>query len=96
MLVLVVTYETKPNGARAFVRAVEASGILDVIRAEEGCRQYDHLLPADGADRVVLIEAWESEELQQLHLRQPHMGTIAALKEQYVTGTRVQRLRPAE
>lgn len=92
---LLVTYTTKPGCAQAFVNDVAATGVLEAIRAEEGCRGYSYYLPADGSDAVLLVERWASRALQQAHLQQPHMETIAAIKAAYVEATEVSLLASA-
>lgn len=39
---------------------------------------------ADDPDQVLLEEEWTSLQAQQIHLKQPHMARIAALKDQYM------------
>lgn len=90
-LTLLVTYKTKPNMAKAFVEAVTDAGLLDTIRAEDGCLRYDYYYPATLSNEVLLVEAWESAEHQSTHLQQPHMQQVAAIKAVYVTDTTVQK-----
>ena len=44
MLLLLVKYTAKPGGGEKFVREITASGILNTVRAEDGCEGYDLLL----------------------------------------------------
>ena len=39
---------------------------------------------------VILVEEWESAELQALHLEQPHMKRLADIKPRYVRETAVE------
>lgn len=91
-LTLLVTYKTKPAMAMAFVDAVTDAGLLDTIRAEDGCLRYDYYYPATDSDEVLLVEAWESADQQAIHLAQPHMQQVAAIKALYVTDTTVEKL----
>lgn len=91
-LTLLVTYKTKPNMAMAFVEAVTDAGLLDTIRAEDGCLRYDYYYPAAPDNEVLLVEVWESADQQATHLNQPHMQQVAAIKAVYVTDTAVQKL----
>lgn len=69
---LLVTYKMKKPDAPGFLRELSALEIPEVVRTEKGCGCYEYFLPADGAaDRVLLVEEWESAELQALHLEQP-------------------------
>ena len=46
---------------------------------------------ADGSTYcVILVEEWESAELQALHLEQPHMKRLADIKPRYVRETAVE------
>lgn len=42
MLLLLVKYTAKPGGGEKFVREITDSGILDAVRAEDGCISYDY------------------------------------------------------
>lgn len=87
---LLVTYKLT-NGAADFLKELRAIGIPELVRAEEGCLRYEYFLPADGTDdRVILIEEWQSAELQALHLEQPHMKRLAEIKPNYVSETTVE------
>lgn len=49
-----------------------------------------YLLPEDTTqNKLVLIEKWQSKDLQQLHLTTPHMQTFSIIKEKYVDDTKV-------
>lgn len=88
---LLVTYKMKNNNAEDFLNALSDIGIPGLVRAEKGCARYDYFLPADdAADRVVLIEEWDSAETQALHLGQPHMKRLAEIKPIYVSETTVE------
>lgn len=43
-----------------------------------------------GVSCVILVEEWESAELQALHLEQPHMKRLADIKPRYVIETAVE------
>lgn len=56
MLLLLVKYTAKPGGGEKFVRKITASGILNTVRAEDGCISYDYYFSAESPDTVLLIE----------------------------------------
>ena len=88
---LLVTYKLKKPDAPGFLRELSALEIPEVVRTEKGCGCYEYFLPAYGAaDRVLLVEEWESAELQALHLEQPHMKHLAEIKPRYVAETNVE------
>ena len=96
---LLVTYKMKNGSTEAFLSELSGMGIPEIVRAESGCLRYDYFLPADvswlrtadgSTDCVILVEEWESAELQALHLEQPHMKRLADIKPRYVIETAVE------
>ena len=92
-LILYVRYHAKPGCREAFVRQVVEEGILTLIREEKGCLSYDYYFSAQDADELLLIERWESAAHQRVHMEQPHMARLKALKEQFVDSTAVGKVR---
>lgn len=89
---VLITYQAKPNCKSQFVDAVKKAGILEAIRQENGCRRYEYFYPADQADTILLIEEWESEAHQQVHMTQPHMEYLMQLKAEYILNTTAETL----
>lgn len=87
MLTLYVKYTAKPGCRERYVRDIVSGGILTAIRAEAGCLRYDYYFSAQEADVVLLIEQWESEAHQRIHMQQPHMARLRELKAQYIEET---------
>ena len=79
-----VIYQTKPGCRDAFVREMKESGVLRIIRAEDGCLQYEYFCAEEDPDRLLLVEEWESEAKQRTHVAQPHMSVVRELKERFV------------
>lgn len=90
-LALTVVYTTKPGMRQAFIDEIAASGILEKIRAEDGCLTYDYYVSEDDIDRLMLIEKWESAAHQEEHMAQPHMQELAALKARFIDETKIER-----
>ena len=86
-------YRLKAGQGRAFLQALESSGLPEKVRREEGCIRYAYYLAEDEKE-ILLLEEWAGEEQQQAHLRQPHMQALGRLKVQYVESTRVERVQP--
>lgn len=91
-LMLLVTYTTKPGMREAFIREVTDCGILEQIRAEEGCLCYEYYRAVEEEDRLLLVEQWASAEHQEQHIQQPHMAYFREIKEQFVTNTQLDKL----
>ena len=76
-----------PRAGEAFVKEVNESGVADKIRAEDGCIKYDYYFSAQDDKLLLLIEQWESAEHQKVHLTQPHMDELRAIKSKYIIDT---------
>ena len=90
---IAVTYHAKPGRRENFLRQLSAEGVIDTIRAERGCLRYDYYLSVQDADELLLIERWESAAHQRVHMEQPHMARLKAIKEQFVDSTAVGKVR---
>ena len=71
----------------AFVEKMQAEGILDAIRAEDGCVKYDYYFSEADPCELLLIEQWKSKEHQQIHCTQPHMDKMRGFKDEYIKDT---------
>lgn len=91
MIVLHVTYMTKPGEAGNFVAAIEEAGIDTATRAEHGCLQYDYFYTAQMEDRVLLVERWADEEALKAHTCAPHFQQLGSMKSQYVLQTELKK-----
>jgi len=71
----------------AFVERMKSEGIIDAIRAEDGCIKYDYYFSEKDNNELLLIEQWETKEHQQLHITLPHMDKMREFKSDYITDT---------
>lgn len=76
MYTIYVKFECNEGKRETFVESVKSQGILDAIRAEDGCLQYDYYYSDGDKNGLLLIEAWESKQHQQVHTEQPHMSRL--------------------
>ena len=90
-IILHVYYRCKSGVAQDFVRAIKDSGVQTLVRAEDGCIQYDYHLSLEEPDTVVLLEKWRDSEALAAHLAQPHMETLRELKSRFALDTRLER-----
>ena len=90
-VILHVTYCCKSGMAEEFVRAIKDSGVQALVRAEDGCMQYDYLLSLEESDTVVLLEKWRDGEALAAHMAQPHMETLKDFKSRYVQDSKIER-----
>ena len=87
MYTIYVQFMCYPEKREAFVEAVKKEGILDAIRAEDGCLRYDYYFSEADQNELLLIEAWETKKHQQIHIEQPHMARLREIKDGYIKTT---------
>ena len=89
MFTIYVVFKCYDGKREAFVERVKSEGVLDAIRKEDGCRRYDYYFSEADANELLLIEAWETQEHQKIHLGQPHMDTLRSFKGDYIETTTI-------
>lgn len=94
MIVLNVTYKTKPGMREAFLEAIRREGVDGASRAEAGNLKYDYYLPTEGGDTLLLVEHWRDAEALAAHAKTPHFLRLGALKSAYVTETVIEKYAP--
>ena len=87
MYTIYVKFDCHQQKREAFIERMKETGILEAIRAEEGCIKYDYYLSEKDPNEILLIEQWESKEHQQIHLKQPHMELLRQFKSEYIEKT---------
>ena len=90
-LLLLVTYSARPGMREEFVQKVREAGILEAIRKENGCVRYDYFHSEEDENQLLLVEKWETEECQRVHMEQPHMHKLAKIKDRCMTDTKLER-----
>ncbi len=92
MSITVNLYYKGSNGsARAFAEEMEARGIADAIRAEEGNERYEYFIPLNDAETVLLIDSWRDQESLDKHHASSMMNELAKLREKYDLHMSVER-----
>lgn len=84
MYTIYVTFDCYPGKREAFVKRVREEGILDAVLAEDGCYRYDYFFSEKDPNLLLLLEAWESYEHQQIHIAQPHMEKLRSFNKDYI------------
>lgn len=87
MYTIYVKFTCLPEKREAFVEKMKQTGILEAVRAEVGCYRYDYYFSEADPNELLLIEQWESQEHQQVHIKQPHMKQLRTFKNDYITDT---------
>ena len=96
MYTIYVVFNCLPGKREAFVERVKQERIVDAVRAENGCIRYDYYFSEKDPNELLLIEAWETKEHQQIHLDQPHMVQLRGLKDEYITTTTLKEYQVME
>ena len=82
-----VVFTCLPGQREAFVARLKKEGILSAVRAEDGCHKYDFYFSEADPNELLLVEAWETKRHQEIHIEQPHMAKLRALKGDYIETT---------
>ena len=77
-IMIVVEFEVKAQHRNQFIELIK--GHAQRSRAEDGCQQFDVLLPQEDQSRVLLVEAWRDQAALDVHSKAPAM---AKLRETY-------------
>ena len=83
MITVNLYYRGENGNARRFAEEMEASGIADAIRAEEGNLRYEYFQPLNDLETVLLIDSWRDQAAIDAHHERPMMRELAALREKY-------------
>ena len=87
MYTIYVKFQCLPQKREVYIQKMKETGILDAIRAEDGCVRYDYYLSEKNPDEILLIEQWQTKQHQQVHLTQPHMAALKEIKAKYILDT---------
>lgn len=87
MYKIYVVFNCVEGKRETYISKIKAEGILDAIRAEDGCIRYEYYLSDEDKNQILLIEEWESKQHQQIHLEQEHMVRLRSFKNDFVLQT---------
>ena len=71
-IMIVVEFEVKPEHRNGFIELMK--GHAQRSRAEDGCQQFDVLLPQEDQSRVLLVEAWRAQAALDVHSKGPMLA----------------------
>ena len=91
MLVINIFYRGKNGSAKKFAEEMVSSGIVDLVRKEEGNLGYSYFFPMEDEETVLLIDKWEDENALDRHHKTEMMKKIAELREKYHLSMRVEQ-----
>ena len=97
MSITVHLYYHGTNGkARDFAEEMEANGLANTIRAQDGCERYEYFYSLTDPNRVLLIDTWRDQESLDRHHSSEAMKTLARLREEYGLVRTIECYVPAE
>ena len=77
-------YYTGENGsAKAFVKEMLTSGLVDEIRKEKGNRRYEYFFSVEDEETVLLVDSWDNQEAIDLHHHGSNNGTKNQISSTY-------------
>lgn len=92
MSITVNIYYSGENGtAKKFAEEMLSSGIVDLIRAEDGNEKYEYFYPVNDDNTVLLIDRWKDQSAIDAHHKSEMMSRIAELRTKYHLKMRVER-----
>jgi quinol monooxygenase YgiN len=102
MIHVIATIDLAAGKRDAFL--VEFRKLIPDVKAEAGCIAYGPAIDAEtdiatqariGADKVVIVEQWESVAALKAHAIAPHMQAYRARVKEFVKGMELRVLSPA-
>ena len=88
-IMIVVEFEVKPEHRSHFIELMK--GHAQRSRSEDGCQQFDVLLPQEDQSRVLLVEAWRDQAALDVHMKLPAMARLRATFEPWVASFKATR-----
>jgi quinol monooxygenase YgiN len=88
-LMIVVEFEVKPEHRSAFIELMKGHARLS--RTEDGCQQFDVLLPQGDQSHVLLVEAWRDQAALDAHAKLPRMTQNQATYGPWLVNRKVTR-----
>ena len=71
-IMIVVEFEVKSEYRNQFIELMK--GHAQRSRAEDGCQQFNVLLPQEDQSRVLLVEAWRDQAALDVHSKTPMLA----------------------
>ena len=102
MIHVIATIELAPGSRDAFL--AEFRKLIPDVKAEAGCIAYGPAVDAEtdiptqariGANKVVIVEQWESVATLKAHSVAPHMQAYRVRVKEFVKGMELRVLSPA-
>jgi quinol monooxygenase YgiN len=86
-LMIVVEFEVKPENRDQFIEVLKAQA--QTTRAEDGCQEYDVMLPNNDAKHVLVVEKWRDEASHSAHLNGPSFAKARDASKEWIVDRKV-------
>ena len=90
-VMIVVDFEVKPEHRGQFLELMRAHARRS--RGDDGCLQFDLMLPKDDEKHIFLIEKWRDQAALDAHAKGPMPGNTY---KDWIVGRNVARGAPAD
>jgi len=88
-IMIVVEFEVKPEHRNQFIDLMK--GHARRSRNEDGCPQFDVLLPQEDQNRVLLVEAWRDQAALDAHSKTPILAQTRDTYQPWLVSRKVPR-----
>ena len=88
-VMIVVDFEVKPEHRSQFIELMR--GHAQRSRGDDGCMQFDLMLPQDDERHVFLVEKWRDQAALDVHLKLPAMARLRETFEPWVVSFKATR-----
>jgi (4S)-4-hydroxy-5-phosphonooxypentane-2,3-dione isomerase len=86
-LMIVVQFEVKPENRDQFLKVLKAQA--QTTKAEDGCQQYDVVLPNNDPKHVLVVEKWRDEASHSAHLKGPSFAKARDASKEWLVDRKV-------
>ncbi len=96
MYTIYVVFKCADGKREEYVSKLGSEGLLSEIRNEKGCKKYDFYFSEKDPSELLLVEAWESIEDQQVHIKAPHMARFFEINKEYIESSKLGEFKIVE
>lgn len=92
IVMIVVEFDVKPERRDDFVKLMGEHAKLS--RAEDGCLQFDVMIPNDSNSTVYFVERWRDQAALDVHSKVPRMAQNREIYTPWLNGRKASRGAP--
>jgi len=92
IVMIVVEFDVKPERRDDFVKLMGGHAALS--RAEDGCLQFDVMIPGDSNSSVYFVERWRDQAALDVHAKLPRMAQNRETYTPWLNGRKASRGTP--